>query len=255
MLNSIRLNQYCHKQCNALAFEYATGQLRGLKKTFFSLLLEHSAHAQQHVSFWQEQLIALNASTPELAPQTRTWQAIAHSTQQARTLRPGQVSPKYWLAPAATGALAASIIMALILLPLTPAPAPKADYFAVLSDAQGGALVTATSFGESKPGQGNHLLIDWQTLADTSPPQPAEGNLQLWAKSKRDQQVRSIAVLDRTQMQEDSTLVLSPAQWRLVTDAHSLIITLEEAGGSAIGEPSERILARGPCIRLKEALL
>jgi len=45
---------------------------------------------------------------------------------------------------------------------------------------------------------------------------------------------------------------LTEAQWRLIKDSDSLIVTIEEQGGSPIGEPSDIIVSRGLCVRLQE---
>ena len=77
---------------------------------------------------------------------------------------------------------------------------------------------------------------------------PADQDYQLWAVSRSDGETRSIAVIASKDM---TLLELSEAQWRLIKDSESLMLTIEEEGGSAIDEPSDELVARGLCVRLK----
>jgi len=73
---------------------------------------------------------------------------------------------------------------------------------------------------------------------------------ELWVISKTDNEARSLGVIPK-----NKTLItqqLTQAQWRLIKDSDSLIITVEEAGGSPIGEPGEMVVSRGLCVRLQE---
>ena len=66
--------------------------------------------------------------------------------------------------------------------------------------------------------------------------------------SKSDKIVRSLGVITASVGSE--TRRLSEAEWRLIRDSDSLILTLEEKGGSPFGEPSTEIISQGLCIRL-----
>jgi len=115
------------------------------------------------------------------------------------------------------------------------------SYVAVLTQQGGEAHLVASTYGESKKLVVN--IINPPTLA-------SEQSLELWVVSKTDAQARSLGVIPVGENLIEQQL--SIAQWRLIKDSQSLIVTLEEEGGSAIGEPSEIIISQGLCIRLKE---
>ena len=78
---------------------------------------------------------------------------------------------------------------------------------------------------------------------------PQDHSLQLWAKSRRDGQIRPLLVFASNELKE---VELDEATLRLIKDSSHLIITQEEVGGSAIDEPSDAVIATGVCIRLNE---
>ena len=115
------------------------------------------------------------------------------------------------------------------------------SYVAVLTDDNQSAHLVASTYGESKKLIVN--MVAQQKIDD-------EQSLELWVISKTDGEARSLGVLPTHQPLHEQQL--SNAQWRLIKDSHSLMVTVEELGGSAIGEPSELIVSRGLCVRLKE---
>lgn len=217
------------KAYNNWAFLYVTGSLRGVKRRLFEITLRMNKTLEHEVLFWQEQLIPLNSESIDEPAHPDTWQAI-NKRLSAQPRRNAQ-----WLTPAIAGASFASLLITVILLPLWQSPSP--DYLAILADTNGNPLITAASYGGQQK-----LTLKWSTL------QPEQA-MQLWAKSKRDGQYRSIAVLETP----TQSIVLDKAQWRLITDAHSLLLSAEEVGGSAIDQPSDTILAKGPCIRMEDS--
>lgn len=147
-------------------------------------------------------------------------------------------------------------LMATVWLVSAP-PNPVAftpDYVAVLTQ-PGSDQPLLTALTSSS---GAELRLQWQppvaaqalaTTADaTNHGQiAADVSWQLWAKSRRDGQIRSLLVFDQ---QQDGSLTLDEARLRLIRDAEDLILTQEEPGGSPIDEPSDQLLARGACVRL-----
>ena len=122
---------------------------------------------------------------------------------------------------------------------LDQAGKPNADYLAVLLDQAEQPVLTAITAST-----GNTLWLKWENWQA-----PEEGSLQLWAKSRRDGQVRPLLVFEQHKLTE---VKLDEATLRLIKDSSHLMMTAEEQGGSAIDEPSELVLATGVCIRLKE---
>jgi anti-sigma-K factor RskA len=217
------------------AFEYVAGTLSAAERAAFEQALTQDTELQQHVQFWEEHFMALQENSTELPPKPNTWaqiEARLHPAPRAPLPR----TPWYWLFSLATALVVA---IGLGLAPMLRSPAPNLDYVAVLTDLQGAALLTALTTDTDKT-----LWLQWEAV-DLSP----DTSLQLWARSKRDGQVRSLGVFDST---AESRVELDQARLRLIHDAQELLLTREESGGSPLGEPSEMLLAKGVCVRLRQ---
>ncbi|MFT7245538.1 MAG: anti-sigma-K factor RskA [Candidatus Azotimanducaceae bacterium] len=218
-----------------LAFEYTSGLLRGEERSEFERQLAAQPALQKLVQFWEEQLMHMQDSAP-LEPKPSTWSAIDARVNPAVS---SNDPPLKWVW-ALFGAMVAVFVLLVFPMPNQVNPAaPSVDYVAVMTD--NNQQPGLTTFGAERD---KKLSLHWQlaSLADETKA------YQLWAVSKRDGQTRSIAILENNTIQE---LQLSDANWRLITDAESLILTLEDAGGSTIGEPSEYIVASGVCVRIR----
>ena len=174
---------------NNWAFLYVTGSLRGFKRRLFEFTMRMNKTLEHEVLFWQEQLIPLNSDSIDEPANPETWQAI----NKRLNTQPRRHTP--WLAPAIAGASFASLLIAVIALPIWQSPSP--DYLAILADTNGTPLITAASYGGQQK-----LTLQWSSQ------QPQQAT-QLWAKSKRDGQYRSIAVLETP----TKAIELNQAQW------------------------------------------
>ena len=136
--------------------------------------------------------------------------------------------------------MAASImLLAIVLVFVQPSQQSQLSYIAVMTNADNQAALVAATYGDSK-----ELTLDFVDL----PQVDADSSYELWVTSKSDQQVRSLGVFDPAE--QSFTRTLSDAEWRLITDSATLIVTVEEYGGSAIGEPMGEQIAEGLCVRL-----
>ncbi len=224
-----------------LAFEYVSGTLPDDERTAFAARLRGDTRLQREVRFWEEQLMAIQDCSQARAPKPATWEAI--QTRIGRENSAGRQSVRGWQWPWKYAALALSFAWVLSLafwaVERDGVPAqPYADYVAVLLADDGEPLVTALTSSD-----GRQLWLKWEQTFDFE-----DQSLQLWAASRRDGQVRPLLVFDRQQ----SMLKLDEASYRLIRDSAYLMLTREEYGGSAIDEPSEELLAKGVCVRLKE---
>lgn len=223
-----------------LAFEYVTGVLRGAERDEFKQRLSSDPLLQVEVSFWEEQLMSLSDEQQGIKPDPNVWRGIEARLQQQD--RPAEARPSRfaWLWPSVSAF--ATVMLAIcvwLLLARDPLQQPNADYVAVLTDDSGAPQLTVlTATG------GAQLWLKWEAvdIAD-------DKNLQLWAISKRDGQIRPLGVFAQTDIQQ---LPLSVAQWRLIKDSSHLILTEEDVGGSPLDEPSEVILAKGVCVLLAQ---
>lgn len=215
------------------AFEYVIGTLRGKDRREFEKHCQQDPDLLLKVNTWEDKLMGLETSKCELPPKDNTWHSIQQQLNQAPA--PHKASNRLWSWFMAY-ALSIVVLVSAGVFYLQKPNLPPEQYIAVLSDAQGQAALTALTISDQKK-----MWLQWE---NTSIKQGSYG--QLWAISRRDGVARSIAVFEDTQK---SSLTLSTAQWRLITDAQYLILTEEESGGSAIDEPSDRVLAKGVCVR------
>lgn len=217
-----------------LAFEYVAGTLRGAERSDFEAQVNQDAELQQWVNFWEQELLGLQDLSERRALSTDLWPSIA-----SRINKPTQQSKLSWWYPAAITAAFVVMVATILLFSFSDRSISSMpiDYVAVLLDEQGEPKLTAMTQGEKR-----QLLLQWQSLQI-----PERQNLQLWAESKSDGQIRSLAVITKTDLR---SLSLSDAHWRLIKDAGNLILTIEESGGSPIDEPSDQVIARGVCVRV-----
>jgi len=247
-----------------LASQYVLGTLTRRVHQRVDTLARCHETLFQCIESWQSQLVYLDHQTKELPPSEHVWQNIAHSLEsserrceivdevqqtssdvlgvfeQARSLL------KFWLTKSSirlvSGASFAMLVVFMLFIykPFNQSINPL-SYVAVLTEDNGQAHVVATTYGASKK-----LIVN----VIGKPVFDKEQSLELWVVSKLDSEARSLGVLptDKPLIEQQ----LTDAQWRLIKDSESLIVTIEELGGSAIGEPSSLIVSRGLCIRLQE---
>lgn len=190
---------------------------------------------------------SLDDATPELQPDNTTWQAIAGKLALQQTAaKPGILlrlrqwfsAPMLYVNRAVAG-LALAAILTFASLYYAPTEQPL-SYIAVLSQNEQPQLIAAT-YGDSL-----ELRLDIITL----PAKAADEDFELWVVSKTDQRARSLGIIDP--QQKSQRRQLSDAEWRLIKDSHSLLITREEAGGSALGEPFGERVSYGLCIQMPD---
>lgn len=221
-----------------LAFDYVTGVLRGGERHQFEQRLRNDATLQAEVSFWEEQLMSLSDKEKGITPDAEVWRGIESRLQQQVRPTTPPTTKFGWLWPGISAF--ASVLLAVcvwLLLARDPLQQPNADYVAILTDEAGAPQLTVlTATG------GAQLWLKWEGVTI-----PADKNLQLWAVSKRDGQVRPLGVFAQTDIEQ---LPLTIPQWRLIKDSSHLILTEEDVGGSPLDEPSEIVLAKGVCVLL-----
>lgn len=243
-----------------LAFEYVTGSLSIEEKRDFRARLNTDQQLQEEVRFWEQQLMSINPDeerVPQANTCNKTSDAIAPQPSVTNTPQQGFDWKALWQWGSPSIAAVALMFVLFGYYPnatkphSTSAPAALADYVAVLTDTDGRAQLTALSAANinsenvspSNISTANKRSMQLKWEARELKPNTT---MQLWAVSKHDSEARVIAVFTDTSIDH---LPLDIAQWRLVTDAEFLLLTEEEPGGSAIDEPSERLLAKGVCVR------
>lgn len=218
-----------------LAFDYVTGVMRGGERKRFAQQLVNAPELQTQVNYWEEELMRLSDKEQVLIPADDTWDKIT-----ARINRTPAQPPVFWMRWFWQGASALTcVVFALFvwLLSERSLDVPNADYVAVLTDERGApSLTVLTAVG------GEQLWLKWGDVKIAP-----DKNLQLWAISKTDGQIRPLGVFNAT---DSANLPLTVPQWRLIKDSSHLLLTEEDVGGSPLDEPSETILAKGVCVLL-----
>jgi anti-sigma-K factor RskA len=230
-----------HLHHDVLAFEYVTGVMRGEERSVFEQVIRSNEKIADQVRFWEEQLIQLCDEQQERIPDPDVWRQIhaALSTEPPAIHHQKKNLFEFgWFRWAMLNVI--FIIFACTLLFFNmhkTIGGPNVDYVAVLTSPSGEASLTVLTAPK-----GAALWLKWDKLTIAS-----NKNVQLWAISKRDKQIRPLGVFAQTDVE---SMQLSNANWRLIKDAESLILTEEDIGGSAIDEPSDTILAKGVCVLL-----
>lgn len=244
---SEQLNRYDNDTITEhLASQYVLGLLTTKVSQRVEKLQLSNQKLADKIIYWQDRFSNFDKQTAELAPKIQTWHNIEQIFVEPETNSTTSTHKTPWWSwlffPQFASAVAVVTIAVLSYLVLKPLNVDDPlSYVAVLTDKNQQAQLVASTYGESKKLIVN--VINTPKIAD-------DQDLEIWVVSKTDQQARSLGVIPR-----NTPLVqkqLTNAQWRLIKDSASLIVTIEDLGGSPVGEPSELIVSRGLCVRLKD---
>lgn len=245
---SQQINRYNNETIiEHLASQYVLGLLTAKTRARVEKLCKTNQALEEQIIYWQQRFCRFDQQTAELAPKAQTWQNIESALTQSEqhTANDVAIKPSFWSwlhFPQLASAIAIVTIALLSYLVIKPINTnDPLSYVAVLTDKNQQAQLVASTYGESKK-----LIVN----VINNPKIAQDQDLEIWVVSKTDQQARSLGVIPR-----NTPLIqkqLTNAQWRLIKDSDSLIVTVEERGGSPIGEPSELIVSRGLCVRLKD---
>jgi anti-sigma-K factor RskA len=252
-----------------LASQFVLGTLAPLVRLRVISLCKHNEALENRINFWQEKLVVIDHKTVKLPPHDDSWSVISHALGMDAdvNLETIKVDPlqnvkqsffskvtNWWsdnifsspIFSVPTYRLSAAfslvvLVMATLIVNPFSNSAEQLSYVAVLTDQKGSAHLVASTYGDSRK-----LVVNVINIPDID----IEQSLELWVVSKTDAQARSLGVIPQGKSLIEQQL--TQAQWRLIKDSESLIVTMEEAGGSPIGEPSEMIVSRGLCVRLQE---
>jgi anti-sigma-K factor RskA len=233
---------------NDLAADYVMGLLDPAEESRAEQLMTTDVSFARAVSAWRERLADFDASAEPVAPGPALWERIAESTSP--TAAPAIVADgraklwdniRFWRAAAISGALAASLLMAIAIggwatswrlrSDLAELAQRKPVYVAVLvndTTREAGALVNAFADGRVE-------LVPLRAI--DVPPGRA---LQVWTLWDRAVGPKSIGLTGQSRaMQLDLKSLPATVRDQLFE------ITLEPEGGSPTGRPTGPILFKG----------
>ena len=84
-----------------LAGEYVLGTLRGLARKRFERLAADDATIRLHIREWEERLMALSNSLPDVEPPPRVWRAIEARIRADAKRQPQPARKQGWWRPLA----------------------------------------------------------------------------------------------------------------------------------------------------------
>jgi anti-sigma-K factor RskA len=254
---------YLHPpRLDALARDYAVGTLRGRARRRFERVLHEAPQARRVVESWQQRLARLADVVPAAAPRDAVWTRIETRLfgSQPATPAPLAVTPWWgrWLpvgprgGPMGAGLVLGVLIgavLAVVALRWQPpwaaragleaaGPGLPAAYVGILSDAQGKALVLASSRR-----QGQVLTIKWLQPAYQL---PAGQVARLWALGKDGGPAIPVGALPAG----PGTLQLPAASEAIFAKVDRLAVSLEPADAPPPAAPTQPFLAEGPCAKL-----
>jgi anti-sigma-K factor RskA len=232
------------EQLQQLAGEYVLGTLPAAARREVEQRLAREPLLRAEVDAWEQRLLPLTALAPEVAPSARLWPRIAASLQarSAASLAAPAVADgwrRWWdnlrlWRGLAGGAVAASMVLALILA-MRPT-APEAAYMVVLVAPQdrGAGWVVQTSM--------NRQLTLTPLHSTVVPDRKA---LQFWTKAPGWSRPVSLGLV-----QSDRALKLALDKLPPVEPDQLFEITLEPATGSPTGRPTGPVLYIGKAVKV-----
>jgi len=244
--------QHPPERLDALAREYALGQLTGGAQRRFEREMQRSQAVREAVWAWEGRLATLATSVPPLAPRPAAWQSIEQrlfSSTAAASSADGSKRPGWWSGwlgrRAFGGALAGMLLSAVVLreqpglLGLEPAAdGLPASYVGLLQDADGRAVVLASSRRH-----GRSLSV--KLLQRLSPPAGRQGVL--WALPKDGSAPFAI---DRVVSEGSATVALRADAETLFFNVDRLALSYESDSGALPEQPTQPYAAIGPCAKL-----
>jgi len=214
-----------------LAGEYVLGTLRGPARRRFEVLLGAHPALLRAVTHWQERLLPLSTSVPEVEPSERVWSRI----EAQLFAEPAASRPPWWqrlgLWQALSG-LATAAAIALMVVAAQPPPA-QPPVIVVLGANPEAAQALNASFVASVSADGRALVLRPLNALSLAPGRA----LELWAVPPSGAP-RSLGLV-----QASGSTSLLRAQ--LLRNTAAFAVSVEPAGGSPTGAPTGPIVSVG----------
>lgn len=233
----------------ALAAEYALGQLDASERREVEARLEREPELRAEVAFWEERLAGLALTAPEEPVPAKLWQAVEARivAEQAAPAGAGEKTPgawrrtweslALWRGLALAGAAASLLLVAVLALqePL----APSGRYVAVLDQ------------GSESPAWLISLDLEREeiTFEPLQQSEVADSSLELWLVPTDGGSPRSLGLLDP---QARGHLRISEQVSGGLPENAVLAVSQEPEGGSPTGQPTGPVLFQGRLLPLDE---
>ena len=220
-----------------LAGEYVLGTLRGLARKRFERLAADDATIRLHIREWEERLMALSNSLPDVEPPARVWRAIEARIRAEAKRQPQAGRWFNWWRPLALGMAGISAaLMVYIGIGITPGAQPPDSYIVVLNSDKMKPVMLAKA--DALTGEIQIRVLASQTLA-------SDKALELWGLPKAGKP-RSYGLIPTSGVVR---LKFDKPVDQVLQDIAALAVSLEPQGGSPTGQPTGPVLYSGELIR------
>ena len=227
-----------------LAAEYVLGTMPWRVRRRFEAQLKTSPALRAAVSEWEALLTPMASNIPALTPPRRVWQAIQkriHGDEKAIASTSWWYSLGFWRT--ATGfALAAFLALGVVMtIPGDPPTADQTMMVVVMDDTQTNLPAMTVSW---EPGQSDSKVLRLRVIghAEMAPDTAWE----LWMLPGADRAPVSLGLITTHELQ---TLQVPAQLVPTIDDAWGLGMTVEPAGGSPSGLPTNQMLYMGQCVK------
>ncbi len=215
-----------------LASEYVLGTLRGAARRRFDALLGAHPALRQAVAVWQERLVPLSTSVPQVKPSARVWQGIEARLFAAPVPAP---APRWWQSLGLWRGLSAlsSVAAVALLVLVNQVPPAQPPVITILAANPEAAQALNASFVASISADGRALVLRPLNPLTVS----AQQALELWAVPAQGAP-RSLGLVRA----DGATTLL---RTRLLLDTAAFAVSVEPQGGSPTGAPTGPIVSVG----------
>lgn len=225
-----------------LAAEYVLGTMPGRARRRFEARLKLSPVLRSLVAEWEARLTPMASSLEPVTPPPRVWRAIEQRIRGTAVSRQAAWWSRLAFWRVTTGlATAAALILGIVMTNVANPPTePKTMMVVVMDDLETRAPAMTASW---KPGD-NAKLIHLRVMghAEMAPDTAWE----LWMLPGKDRPPVSLGLITTHELQ---TLKVPAKIAPALDQAWGLGMTVEPAGGSPSGEPSNPMLYMGPCVK------
>lgn len=227
-----------------LAAEYVLGTMPERARRRFEAQLKFSPSLRGVVSEWETRLTPLASAVPELNPPNRVWREIQrrlHGDQAPSQAVSWWNKTGFWRA--ATGLVTVALLtLSFFLSFAVKPPVTEATMMVVVMDDMQTQSPAMTVSWE--PGEAKRKLLRLRVIghAEMAPDTAWE----LWMLPGGDKPPVSLGLITTHELQ---TLTVPPHVGDSLDDAWGLGMTVEPAGGSPVGKPTNPMLYMGQCVK------
>ena len=226
----------------ALAAEYVLGTLDMEERAMVAARRQREADLDAAISDWERRLSPLTDAVPSVAPGPEVWRRIEKQIAGAAggSAGAGNIVDltrklKFWRRSAiAASAIAASLVLAVGLREMTPAPKSKNLVAVLQKDAQSPAFLVSVDVD-------NKMM----TVRPVAAQHEKGKSYELWIVHDSLGAPKSLGVIDDPGMMQRPTLA---SYKRDVIETATLAVSLEPEGGSPTGAPTGPVVFAGKMI-------